>query len=364
MKSIALICGSTPGQGIYGTGITLYEALRTLGYEVTWYQCIDGRYDKEPPSEHKVVRGTGIFGHTLSMGINRLILFPWKLKSLNADLVLLLDPTLLRVSKEKNRTVVKVQDLRAFTEHSDRFATRLMFRFIMPKVNKVRAVLVATRFMESVMFRYGFRNPTTYVIPETAPFEGTGRKHILESIERVKKGSIRILYVATDRPYKNIRFFIHIAKMLLKEKEISNFHFDLVTNPSKTTQIESAKLDPNHFHIHTFVTDEKLFEIYDGADVLLFPSLYEGFGLPLLEAMSFGIPIISNNINPMIEVLSDSSNLIDVNHPSDWALVIRQMLDVSNYKKAAEMSLARFALYSKGQYVSKVRTIFQELSTP
>ncbi len=60
-----------------------------------------------------------------------------------------------------------------------------------------------------------------------------------------------------------------------------------------------------------FVDDQRLLEIYAGSDLFLYPSLYEGFGLPPLEAMASGIPVVSSNTSCMPEVLESAAMLFD-----------------------------------------------------
>jgi glycosyltransferase involved in cell wall biosynthesis len=58
-------------------------------------------------------------------------------------------------------------------------------------------------------------------------------------------------------------------------------------------------------------TDQQLSDVYRGAVAFLFPSLYEGFGLPPLEAMACGVPVLSSNVSSLPEVLSDAAILVD-----------------------------------------------------
>ncbi len=75
-----------------------------------------------------------------------------------------------------------------------------------------------------------------------------------------------------------------------------------------------------------FVPDEDLFQIYSISTLFLFPSLYEGFGLPPLEAMAAGLPVISSNTSCMPEVLGSAAIYVDPNDPDQIAEEILGLL--------------------------------------
>jgi glycosyltransferase involved in cell wall biosynthesis len=74
-----------------------------------------------------------------------------------------------------------------------------------------------------------------------------------------------------------------------------------------------------------FVTEEELDSLFRIGDLLIYPSLYEGFGIPILEAMKMGLPVITSNVTGMPEVASDIADLID---PTDVGAMTRAMADL------------------------------------
>ena len=76
-----------------------------------------------------------------------------------------------------------------------------------------------------------------------------------------------------------------------------------------------------------FVPDQYLSAIYSGAEGFLYPSLYEGFGLPPLEAMQCGVPVIASNTSSLPEVVADAGILVD---PLDREQICQAMLSVLN----------------------------------
>jgi glycosyltransferase involved in cell wall biosynthesis len=80
-----------------------------------------------------------------------------------------------------------------------------------------------------------------------------------------------------------------------------------------------------HFPGH--VADAELVALYQMATCLVFPSLYEGFGLPVIEAMSAGCPVITSNVSSLPEIAGKASLLVDPLSAADIAHAIRTVLE-------------------------------------
>jgi glycosyltransferase involved in cell wall biosynthesis len=92
-------------------------------------------------------------------------------------------------------------------------------------------------------------------------------------------------------------------------------------------QEESHRLDlGNSVHFMGYLTEAELFCCYKSASVFVFPSLYEGFGLPPLEAMSFGLPVVSSNRTAIPEVLGQAALYVNPESPEAMADGIMKVL--------------------------------------
>jgi len=95
------------------------------------------------------------------------------------------------------------------------------------------------------------------------------------------------------------------------------------------------------------VPESRLPSLYRGAEALIFPSLYEGFGLPLLEAMASGTPVVTSNITALPEVAGDAALLVDPTSVEQIAAAIRQIIKDSLLRRQLrEKGLARAAQFS------------------
>jgi glycosyltransferase involved in cell wall biosynthesis len=144
------------------------------------------------------------------------------------------------------------------------------------------------------------------------PLDRTNCKNILKENYNIDKPFI--LYIGGFSPRKNVKSLIisfsEIYKDLQKEyqlllvganKDDGNSLKQLITNVNMDSKIKFTG----------FVPEEVLPIFYNTCDVFVYPSLYEGFGLPPLEAMSCGTPVITSNISSIPEVVGDGGILID-----------------------------------------------------
>jgi glycosyltransferase involved in cell wall biosynthesis len=94
------------------------------------------------------------------------------------------------------------------------------------------------------------------------------------------------------------------------------------------------------------VDDDELAGLYSGARGLLYPSLYEGFGLPILEAMASGCPVLTSNCTAMPEVAGDAAILVDPLSAESIAAGIRELAHEGRALHLREKGLDRNRLFS------------------
>lgn len=109
-----------------------------------------------------------------------------------------------------------------------------------------------------------------------------------------------------------------------------------------------------------YLDDDTLACLYSGATALVYPSLYEGFGLPIVEAMACGCPVICSNVSSMPEVAGDAARLIDPRNPDDLATAIEEVVESSvTQKDLAQRGLARAATFTWRRTALETRQVFQ-----
>jgi glycosyltransferase involved in cell wall biosynthesis len=145
--------------------------------------------------------------------------------------------------------------------------------------------------------------------------------------EVLKSGRPYLLCVANSYPHKNISVLIEAFSQL--QNEISH---DLVLvgqprlgEPSVQKALANIK-DQSRVQRFFYVSREALIALYQGADLFIFPSLYEGFGLPVLEAMMSGVPVLTTRMGSIPEVGGACVQYFDSNNTCDLSQRIKSIL--------------------------------------
>jgi glycosyltransferase involved in cell wall biosynthesis len=111
-----------------------------------------------------------------------------------------------------------------------------------------------------------------------------------------------------------------------------------------------------------FVADADLPALYSGADLFLFPSLYEGFGLPLLEAMQCGVPVIASNASSLPEVAGETAVLLSPHDPAAWTDTLQTLLaDPLRRERLAADGPARAAQFTWQSAARQLLQLYQTL---
>ncbi len=137
-----------------------------------------------------------------------------------------------------------------------------------------------------------------------------------------------IMYIGQQPDYKNIRRLMDAHQMLLKENPdlglvlVGRMNPDTVAN-----QKYAVSRGYKNIHFTGFIPDSQRDWLLTRATAYVFPSLMEGFGLPPLEAMASGTPVISSDASCMPEVLGDAAEYFDPTSVEEMAHVIQTVLD-------------------------------------
>ena len=233
------------------------------------------------------------------------------------------------------------------------FTFRRVFpRFIVPHVDHFIAVSNNTAKDLQRYTPLGKERITVIWEAANPIFRPVGGKHLRDVLKRHGLRPGYILSVGTLEPRKNLSRLMEAYSMLrrrgLKRPLVlagkRGWKYDDIFRKR-----EDLSLGDHVRHVD-YVPFDDLPAIYSGASVMVYPSLYEGFGLPPLEAMACGCPVIASNTSSLPEVVGDAGLLLD---PRDVEGMARAMEDVLKDKdrrdemKAAGFDRARRFSWSK-----------------
>jgi glycosyltransferase involved in cell wall biosynthesis len=187
--------------------------------------------------------------------------------------------------------------------------------------------------------------------------EGWGDKHELKPSENVYS-TVRpfVLAVSSMSPHKNFRALVEVVALL------GETDFDVIiaggTNPAifKSADIPLPKTVK---HVG-YVSDDELKSLYSHAACFIYPSLYEGFGLPPLEAMSNGCPVIVARAGSLPEVCGDAALYCDPRNPQDIADKIKIIMsDAKLREDFSEKGLLRAKMFTWEQCARETLSVIE-----
>jgi len=204
----------------------------------------------------------------------------------------------------KNKTIITCHDLIPLKENCLSFRAKIFYKYYISGLKKAKLIIAVSeqtkidlnKYLKISMEKIKIKNPL-YIKKITTK-------------KPKPKGNIKRLICMGSGNYKNHNIILKSLKELIDK----NYKVKLVKvgrfNDKQKDYISEFKLE-EHIEIYNNITDEKLENLYISSDLLLFPSTNEGFGIPPLEAINYGIPVISSKINIIEKNLENSSILIN-----------------------------------------------------
>jgi glycosyltransferase involved in cell wall biosynthesis len=184
--------------------------------------------------------------------------------------------------------------------------------------------------------------------------------------ERYRLDNPFVLYAGNIKPHKNLERLIEAFHILRQDPAMKDVQLLIIGDEiSKYATLRRAvhrhKLH-KHVRFFGFVSDQTLAALYRLADAFVFPSLYEGFGLPPLEAMASGTPVITSNVSSLPEVVGDAALMIDPYEPAAIADAMQRVLtDAALRADLSRRGLARAREFSWERSIARVREIYAEV---
>jgi glycosyltransferase involved in cell wall biosynthesis len=242
--------------------------------------------------------------------------------------------------------IVCVHDANVFIQPESYSRTfRLAYRTLLPWIGS-RASKIATvsQFSADMLVKFaGYRREKIFIAPN-------GHEHALRW--NARRAQIPLLS-ALKRPYvlllgsvakhKNIEIILEQAQALDK----AGIDLVLAGAASSIFSAKASAFQRSNIHHTGYVGDDDLAALYGGALCLAFPSKTEGFGIPPLEAMARGCPVISSNAASLVEVGGDAVAYVDPDRGDRWREAIIGLSGNNDLRATmAALGRKRAALFS------------------
>ncbi len=225
--------------------------------------------------------------------------------------------------------VVTIHDLSYFY-YPDEFLRKDLYQlknWTKYSAEKARKIIAVSKNTKKDLMKY-------YHVPENKVeviYNGFNNKLKIKNEKRkIKlKSKKYILYLGTIQPRKNLGTLIAAFQLMLKEKpEYSliiagkkGWLYEKIFDRVKALNLEEKVIFTG------YVNDEEKTELYENASIFVLPSLYEGFGIPLLEAMNFGCPLISSFTSSLPEIGGDACLYFDPTKPIELKEKMKEMIE-------------------------------------
>ena len=269
--------------------------------------------------------------------------------------------------------VASVHDV-SFLEHPEYFPC---FRGMQLRITVRRTVRRAVRVLtpsnfskRSILRAYALDESKVVVVPiaVSPAFRPIARSAAQRSVQsRFDLPSPYLLTVADLQPRKNHLTLIRAFEELLRAYPQLPHHLVIVGKDTwysaavRTAAARSAVASRIHFT--GFVTDEELLRFYGGCDLFVYPSFYEGFGLPILEAMACGRAVTCSNTSAIPEVADSAALLFN---PRSTKEIVRAMadllLDAELRTRMERLGTQRATMFSWEKNARQTLAIYYEIA--
>ncbi len=276
---------------------------------------------------------------------------------------------------QRRKSVITIYDLNVLQIADyfpkQRFIRRTYSRWITKiSLQKAEKVIAISQSTKGDIIRY-FKTPEEKIeviygaVDEH--FHPLPQKETRKKLEKYSLSSPYLLYVGVHRAHKNLLRLLEAYRLL---KENGRITHKLVIVGEKDPRFLQAKWKVEKLGLDGeviftgYLPEEDLPYFYNGATLFIFPSLYEGFGMPVLEAMACGTPVVCSHTSSLPEIAGEAAIFVDPHNIEAMAEGMKKVIDDGGLRK--RLSLAgleqakRFSWHRTAQKTLEVYRSLQE----
>jgi len=335
---------------LFGSSLRSYSKLQEFADSLRNYQNVEFKFVHFPPT-------------VLEPMMNTIKLFPIEKFTGEVDIFHSSDWTQPKVKSPVTKKITTVHDMVPFLFPSSTHKKILStFKRKMEIVKKeVDMILADSQSTKDDVIKFLQIDPNKIKVIYLAPaeiFQPQDDQKINSVLEKYKIKKPYILSVATQEPRKNIQKLLDVFETIVKEKP--EYHLVLTGKYGWGPGFHS----PENVIWTGYVADEDLVSLYSACRVFVYPSLYEGFGLPVLEAMACGAPVVTSNNSSLVEIAKDAAILVDPRSSGQIKGAIEMVLglNMENYQRMARASMDRAKRFTWQKTARDTLRAYEELA--
>lgn len=271
--------------------------------------------------------------------------------------------------------VMTVHDLLLFFERAGR-AGKLRRWFTHRALHHAARILAVSKFTRNELIRLHGIPPDRIDVAYNAIDDRLAHGHATDAdrqmiAERYQVNYPFLLYAGNIQPHKNITRIIEafsaLKGELLKEDRYPDLKLiiigdELSKHPDLRRTVVRSGMQ-NDVRFLGFVPIEVLRIFYDAAKIFVFPSLYEGFGLPPLEAMAHGTPVVTSNLSSLPEVVGQAAVLVNPENVFDIMRALhRVLLDQSLRERMKERGYRQVQRFSWTASATQILNVYRDIA--
>lgn len=359
LKKLFLINYAPPSSSVYKYASEIYECTSTFSEIINlqysnrskkWDKTAKGRTFKSPFK--KVISANILLGRFLFREAKKYILN----NSEKDRIIHYTHQTISPFYRDLNRSVVSIHDnpftaleYGIYNTPKENITDQLSFRIYshsirqnLEKYKRFKYVISTSDYVRNYLIKYGFKNEITTIHPPVAThFTSIKDKVKLREELNLPIDKKLLLSVTTDQPRKNL----NLIEKLLSQLDQS-FQLVRVGKPILKS-INYSGVDPSTIN-----------KIYNACDLLIMPSLEEGYGSPIPEAMTVGTPVVCSNIEVFHELCGDSAIYFDPYSVNSFADAVKT--GINNAEIYRDKGMKRSLNFSYQRFCAEISKYYAE----
>lgn len=261
------------------------------------------------------------------------------------------------------KVMVGIHDLASLTQYNIfgtlRFGLldKIFNSVVINSAKKADIIVTFSQFTKKEILKYlGCLESKIRVI-----YPGVGKEFVYRPL---KKSGTDILYVGSEEPRKNLELLIRAFARMKQQN-----------NKLRLIKVGRSRWGPGRVRIKALIRSlglsqdiifkeyvDDIVSVYNAADIFVFPSLYEGFGSPLVEAMACGLPVVCSNAASLPELAGDAAVMFDPHNEYELAEKVLEILESPQKQiQMKEQGFERAKLFSWEKHVQAILDLCQQL---